>query len=159
MFALVAADRLGGFQAVEAIEAKPAQDAADACRRHADLPSDLPAGPALAPQPLDPFDGIGFGLARRALGPRGAITKPGLTLCLEARDPFADGFDADTESGGNFGLGLPLDAHPADQFGSTMRGQANILMDVHSVLPGTLKLRNSRFLAQHRMDNLLKVHS
>ena len=40
-----------------------------------------------------------------------------------------------------------------------MRRQPGILMDVHPVLRGMLKLRNSSFLAQDRMDNLLKAHS
>ena len=32
-------------------------------------------------------------------------------------------------------------------------------MDVHLLLPGTLKLRNLSFLGSDRMDNLLKHHS
>jgi hypothetical protein len=32
-------------------------------------------------------------------------------------------------------------------------------MDVHSVLRGILKLRNSSLLGLGRMDNLVKVHS
>ena len=81
-----------------------------------------------------------------------------LTVCLEARDPFADGLDADAEIGGDFGFGLPLDEHAAHQFGSTMRGETGILMDVHSGLRGILKLRNSSFLGLDRMDNLVKAH-
>jgi hypothetical protein len=33
-----------------------------------------------------------------------------------------------------------------------------ILMDVYSVLRGTLKLRNLSFLGSDRMDNLLEAH-
>jgi hypothetical protein len=40
-----------------------------------------------------------------------------------------------------------------------MARQASILMDVHPVLRGLLKLRNSSFLVQDRMDNLLKAHN
>jgi hypothetical protein len=32
-------------------------------------------------------------------------------------------------------------------------------MDVHPILPGTLKLRNLSFLGSDRMDNLLKDHN
>jgi hypothetical protein len=97
-------------------------------------------------------------LARKPFGTGGAITKAVLARCLEARDPFADGLEADAESGGDFGLGLPLDEHAAHQFGPTMRGETGILMDVHSVLRGILKLRNSSLLGLGRMDNLVKVH-
>jgi hypothetical protein len=42
---------------------------------------------------------------------------------------------------------------------STARRQTGILVDVHPVLRESLKLRNSSFLAQDRIDNLLKAHS
>jgi hypothetical protein len=42
---------------------------------------------------------------------------------------------------------------------STDRRQTGILMNVHPVLRGTLKLRNLSFLGPDRMDNLLKAHS
>ena len=40
-----------------------------------------------------------------------------------------------------------------------MRRQSGILVDVHSVLPWTLKHHNLSFLGQDRIDNLLKAHS
>ena len=89
--------------------------------RDADLLGDLLTGLALAPQRLNTGEGTGLSLARRAFGTRGAIQKTVLTVCLEARDPFADGLDADAEIGGDFGFRLPLDEHAAHQFGSTMR--------------------------------------
>jgi hypothetical protein len=42
---------------------------------------------------------------------------------------------------------------------STVRRQRRILVDVHLVLPGTLKLRNLSFLGSDQMDNLLKDHT
>jgi hypothetical protein len=48
-------------------------------------------------------------------------------------------------------------AHLPHQFGSTMRGQPDILMNVHPVLEKMLKLRNPSFPAQNRMDNLMKA--
>src|ERR1700688_1149349 len=42
---------------------------------------------------------------------------------------------------------------------STLRCQRSILAGVHSVLRGTLKLRNHSFLGSGRMDNLLKAHT
>jgi hypothetical protein len=53
---------------------------------------------------------------------------------------------------------LPALDLPSNQL-STMRCQAGILMDVDPILEESLKLRNSSFLAQDRMDNLLKAHS
>jgi hypothetical protein len=41
---------------------------------------------------------------------------------------------------------------------STLRRQPCILMDVHSVLRESLKLRNLSFLRLDRVDNLLKAH-
>jgi hypothetical protein len=42
---------------------------------------------------------------------------------------------------------------------STKRRQTGILMDVHPVLRGTLKRRNSSFLGPNRMNNLLEAHN
>jgi hypothetical protein len=41
---------------------------------------------------------------------------------------------------------------------STNRRETGILMNVHPVLRGTLKLRNLSFLGPNRMDNLSKAH-
>jgi hypothetical protein len=41
---------------------------------------------------------------------------------------------------------------------STNRREMGILMNVHPVLRGTLKLRNLSFFGPGRMDNLLKAH-
>jgi hypothetical protein len=53
----------------------------------------------------------------------------------------------------------PMTHHPADEFGSTMRRQSGIRVDVHSVLRWTLEHHNLSFLGQGRMDNLLKAHN
>jgi hypothetical protein len=54
---------------------------------------------------------------------------------------------------------LALEQDPTDELGSTVRRQSGILMDVHSVLPWTLKRHYLSFLGQGRMDNQLKAHS
>ena len=54
---------------------------------------------------------------------------------------------------------LPFFEHPAHQFGSTVRRQAGILVDVHSVLRESGCLSNFSFLAQGRLDNLSKDHT
>jgi hypothetical protein len=93
------------------------------------------------------------------MGPRGAIDEPVQALDLEALDPLVHGLDGDAESRSNDLGRQPLDQHPTHQLGSTPRCQPGILMDVHSVPPGRLKLHNLSFLGRGRMDNLLKAHS
>src|SRR4051795_10457019 len=56
MFALVAANRRGGFERLDAVEAEAPEDAADRGRRDADRGCDLPARPALAAQGFDRRD-------------------------------------------------------------------------------------------------------
>ena len=103
-------------------------------------------------------DGLGRRLTQ-PMGPRGAIEEARSALGLEARAPFVHGLDIDPEVHGHGPGRLAHDQHAADEFGSTMRRQSGILVDVHSVLPWTLKHHNLSFLGQGRMDNLLKAHS
>ena len=92
------------------------------------------------------------------MGPRGAIDEPVRALDPEALDPLAHGLDGHAESRGNNLDRQPLDQHPTHQLGSTTWRQPGILMDVHSVPLGPLKLHNLSFLGRGRMDNLLKAH-
>src|SRR3954453_2852101 len=55
---------------------------------------------------------------------------------LEARHPLAHRFDGYAESGRDGLHRLSLDHHPPHQFGSTVRRQPGILMNVHPVLRG-----------------------
>src|SRR3954451_20367349 len=75
MLALVAANRRGGFERLDAGEAETPEDAADRSRRDADRGCDLLARPALAGQG---FDGRDSGCRRRpveVMGPGGAIVQ------------------------------------------------------------------------------------
>jgi len=75
MLALVAANRRGGFERLDAGEAETPEDAADRSRRDADRGCDLLARPALAAQG---FDGRDSGCRRRpveVMGPGGAIVQ------------------------------------------------------------------------------------
>jgi hypothetical protein len=90
---------------------------------------------------------------------RGSVTQPFLAFGLEPRDPLAHRLHADAERGGRLAGRLSFDKHAAHKFRSTQRRQAGILMTVHPVLPGTLKLHNSSFLDPDRVDNLLEAHS
>src|SRR3954466_11480138 len=143
MLALVAANRRGGFERLDAGEAETPEDAADRSRRDADRGCDLLARPALAAQG---FDGRDSGCRRRpveGMGPGGAIVQAfdafGLEArhpLLEARHPLAHRFDGYAESGRDGLHRLSLDHHPPHQFGSTVRRQPGILMNVHPVLRG-----------------------
>ena len=134
MLAFVAANRRGGFERLDAVEAETPEDAADRGRRDADCSCDLLARPALAAQG---FDGRGSGCRRRpveVMGPGGAIMQAVHAFGLKARHPLVHRFDGYAESGRDGLRRLSLDHHPPHQVGSTMRRQPGILMNVHPVL-------------------------
>jgi hypothetical protein len=81
-----------------------------------------------------------------------------VALALIARHPLAGGLDSDAEASSDHGEALAFRYNTTNKLGSTMRRQAGILMDVHPVPPWILKSRNSSFLAQDWMDNLMKAH-
>jgi hypothetical protein len=124
-----------------------------------DLAGDLLAGPALAAQGGDLLDDGNRRRLVQPVGTRGAIEEAGGALGLEAGAPFAHGLDVDREGRGHDPRYLAENQHTPHQLRSTARRQTGILMDVHSVLPGTLKRHNLSFLGQGRMDNLMKAHS
>src|SRR3954447_15998113 len=136
MLTLVAANRRGRFERLDAIEAEAPEDAADRSRRDADRGCDLLARPALA---AEGFDGHDRGCRRgpvHVMGPGGAILQAFDAFGLEARHPLAHRFDGDAESGRDGRRRLSLDHHPPHQFGSTVRREPGILMNVHPVLRG-----------------------
>jgi hypothetical protein len=57
------------------------------------------------------------------------------------------------------GAGHPAIHNGTNHFLSTFRGQASILMSVHSVLRESLRFGNISVPGSDRMDNLPKVHS
>ena len=77
----------------------------------------------------------------------------------EPLDPFGNNLRCDVELTRGPGLAQTTLHHTAHHGLSTFRRQRRILVDVHLILPGTLKLRNLSFLGSDRMDNLLKDHS
>src|SRR3954463_6222909 len=92
LFALVAANRRGGFERLDAGEAEAPEDTADRGRRDTDCNGDLLARPALAAQG---FDGRDRGCRRgpvQAMGPGGAIRQALVAFGLEARPPPGPGF-------------------------------------------------------------------
>src|SRR3954465_8506 len=116
--------------------AETPEDAADRSRRDADRGCDLLARPALAAQG---FDGRDSGCRRRpveVMWPGGAIVQAFDAFGLEAPPPLAPRFDGYAESGRDGLHRLSLDHYPPHQFGSTVRRQPGILMNVHPVLRG-----------------------
>ena len=150
---LVATDRLGRIQSAEPVQAETLEDATDGRRRDADLDGDLLARHALPAQGLDPVDGRLRRRRTQAMGPGTAVTQSFPPALPGAPEPFEDRARANA-SGYCGGLRrLPTQNH-SDQMLSTQRGQAGILVDVHSALQGSLKSRNLSFLGLSRMDNL-----
>ena len=134
MLTLVAAHRRGGFKRLDAVEAKAPEDAADRGRRDADCGCDVLARPALA---AEGFDGHDRGCRRRpaeVMRPGGAILQAFGAFGLEARHPLAHRFDGDAECGRDGRRRLSLNHHPPHKFGSTVRREPGILMNVHPVL-------------------------
>src|SRR3954452_3327809 len=93
MLALVAANRRGGFERLDAGEAEAPEDAADRGRRDADCGCDVLARPALAAQG---FDGRDSGCWRRpvpVMGAGGALVQALGAFGLGGRQPLSPGFD------------------------------------------------------------------
>src|SRR4051812_10968507 len=134
MLALVAAHRRRGFKRLDAVEAEAPEDAADRGRRDADGSGDVLARPALAAQGFDGHDRGGRRRPVQGMGPGGAIVQAFDAFGLEARHPLAHRFDRDAESGRDGRRRLSLDPPPPHQFGSTVRREPGILMNVHPVL-------------------------
>ena len=159
MIPLVAADRLGGLERGDAIETEAFEDAADGCRRDADFGRDLLAGQTLAAKGLDLRDnGCRRRLRAERCGRDERSFNPSTPSALN-RACHLRAVRGQTPAARAAASGVcPLSICRTNKL-STMRRQAGILMDVHPVLRESLKLRNSSFLAQDRMDNLLKAHT
>jgi len=99
-----------------------------------------------------------FGLAMKEVW-RSDPATPIHAFCAEPLDPFGHGLGRRVELTRNRSLAQAALDHTAHHALSTFGRQGSILMDVHPVLRGTLKLRNLSFLGSGRMDNLLKAHS
>jgi hypothetical protein len=76
----------------------------------------------------------------------------------EAIGPFGDGFRRRVELARRSGLRHPPVHYRTHHGLSTFRGQAGILVAVHSVLRESLLFGDFSVPGQDRMDNLLKVH-
>src|SRR5215813_13366468 len=87
------------------------------------------------------------------------ITQPIHAFFAEAFDPFGDRLRRGVELASGSRVALHAIHHGAHHLLSTFRGQAGILVGVHSVLRESLRFGNISVRGPGRMDNLLKVHS
>src|SRR5512145_2085565 len=133
--AFVAQHRCGRLQGAQPVQPQALEDAADGGRRDLDLERDLPAGAALAAEGGDLFDHGGGSGPVQPCRPRAAVGQAGKPFRSEPPDPFAHGPQTDAVSQSHGRAGLTLLQHPPHQFRSTVRRQARILVDVHSVPP------------------------
>src|ERR1700745_2853820 len=76
-----------------------------------------------------------------------------------ATDPFADYLRGRIELSRSRGFGHAPIHNGTNHFLSTFRGQASILMSVHSVLRESLRFGHISVASSDRMDNLPKVHN
>ncbi len=146
MLALVATNGLGRLEALR-LQAQPTKNATHGRWRDAGLARDLRARPALAPQPLDPFDDLLWCRSAQAMRPRGAILKAGHAFREVPRDPFADRARADA-----YGFATAFGVCPLNTcrtIRSRPRGvrRAFLWMSIRSSRE-SLKLRNLSFLGR-----------
>ena len=91
---------------------------------------------------------------------RTAVAQAVGALGLVAGHPLAHRAGTNPDGGGHRSRRLALVEDPPDNFGSTLRRQLGILMDVHSVLLlGNCVIDTVSFLGRVRVNNLLKDHS
>src|SRR5262245_643858 len=87
----------------------------------------------------------------------GSIAQAIHAFGTEATDPFADGLRGRIELARSRGVGHAAIHNGTNHFLSTFRGQARILMSVHSVLRESLRFGNISVPGSDRMDNLPKA--
>ena len=137
---LVAANGGGGFEIAETVESGATEEAADGGRRYADGSGDAAARPTLSAQGDDGLRGA----PRAMTGTRRAIVETGFAFAAVAGEPTPGGALGDPAGRRGSRRGLPSE-DASNQKGSTFRRQSGILMDVHSVSPGSLLFDNSSF--------------
>jgi hypothetical protein len=127
---LVAHDRCGRIEALEAAETEAAQDGADGRERQAEAAGDHGRGQLLPTERFDRGDLLGRQPAL-AGGRRAPVVEGRLAARSPARQPLAHRALTDAEIGGDLGCWLLLLEHATDHQESTMRRRAGILVQVH----------------------------
>lgn len=141
MLALIAAHRLGRFQVFQPRQAGACQHPAHRRLGHAGRHGDVLAGQALPAQRHDRIRHRGFGSLRTCLGPRGTVDHADASLGQEAADPARHHLRRHPVYPRRMGFGNAAFNNVAGHLLSTQRRQTGILVDVHSVLRESLKLR------------------
>ena len=159
LLALVAPDRGGRIELLEAAQTQAAQDRADGRERQAEAAGDRGRAQPPPPQRLDRGDAFG-GQPALARGRRAAVVEGRLAARPPPRQPLAHRAFADTKVGGDLGCGLLLIEHAANHQESTVRRGARILMNVHPGLRlGSWWRATTSLPAQLRVNNLHGNHS
>ena len=158
VLALVAADRLGRLERLMRLRPRRLRTRLTVAGETPTSGGDLLAGPALAAQGLDLLDdGAGVGRCRRC-GREVRSARPARPSACEARPPICA-----PSAGRRLRLVRRPSASARLDICRTIRSRpsgvrrAFLWMFIRSS-EESLKLRNSSFLAQDRMDNLLKAH-
>ena len=155
---LVASDRLGGLERGDAIEAEALEDAADGRRRDAQLGGDLLAGPPLAAQGLDLLDDLWRVGSRSRCGRDERSCKPS-TPSARKRASHLRAVRGQTPAARAAASGVcPLTMCRTKSSRPCGVRRAFLWMFIRSS-GESLRSRNSSFLAQDRMDNLMKAHT
>ncbi len=131
----------------------------DRCSADAKLLGDLPAGRALSAQEFNLCSGRNRDLSWTVARPARTVLQSANTTLQVPSHPLPDSRRADNK--GNRGLlrRQAFNQYLSGERLSTMRCQSCILVDVHSLLLGLLKLPIFSFQGQERVDNLLRLHS
>ena len=156
----IAADGRRRIEGAEAGNPRAAKHPTDGGGRDPEGGGNLRAGPAETAQRND-LDGD----SRRqrpadTVWARTAVAQAVGALGLVAGHPLAHRAGTNPDGGGHRSRRLALVEDPPDNFGSTLRRQLGILMDVHSVLLlGNCVVDTVSFLGRVRVNNLLKDHT
>src|SRR5208283_3246838 len=158
MLAFIAPDRFGRLQGTELVQAEPTQNTADGGGRDTGLGGDLLASPPLAAQPLDLLDhGLGVGCRSRC-GREERSCNPA-NPSRRYRSTHFRTVRGQTPAASATASGVcPLST--CRTIRSRPRGvsRAFLCTFIRSSRE-SLKPRNSSFLGQDRVDNLMKAHS
>jgi hypothetical protein len=131
VLALVAHERIRRRERLEAIEPEPPEGPHHRGEREPELARDPHAGPAPAPELLDPTPWCAAECPRAAMRAARAIGEPGVPFLVPPGHPLLHGAHAHPHVSRDRGGRFSADHHALDKEGSPARREDRILVDVH----------------------------
>src|SRR5579871_844516 len=129
----IAEDRYARFEHPSFVEMEASKNAADGGAAQAGRLSDADTGPTLTTELLDESGLIGRDASGRVTRLGRMIVQGRNAAATETAHPLAGGLAADPEQGRGLVQGQPVLYHAGGERHSTLKGQARIMVNVHSV--------------------------